>query len=177
MPISPAISRVYLIGLMGAGKSTVGKILAELLEWQLVDIDKEIETLADCSISEIFHEQGESRFRDYETQILLGTAQRDKVIIACGGGVVLRPGNLDYLKNEITVWLDISAAEAAARVEHAQERPLLEECEDTLQKLNEILTERRDAYQIASKIHVNSGGRASEIIAAEILHAIELLSD
>ena len=177
MIISPAISRVYLVGLMGAGKSTVGKILADVLDWKLADIDHEIETLAGRTIPVIFNEQGEGRFRDYEAQILLGTAKLDKAIIACGGGVVIRPGNVDFLKNQISVWLDLSPAEAAARIEHSQERPLLEECEDTRQTLNDILAERRDAYLAASKIHVNSGGRAPEIIATEILRAIELLND
>jgi len=177
MDISLAASRVYLIGLMGAGKSTVGKILADVLDWQLVDIDHEIETLAGSTIPVIFNEQGEDRFREYETQVLLGTAERDKVIIACGGGVVLRSGNVGFLNKEIAVWLDLSPAEAAARVEHSHERPLLEGCDDTLQKLNDILNERRDAYLAASKIHVNSGGRAPEIIATEILRAIELLND
>ena len=77
----------------------------------------------------------------------------------------------------MTVWLDVSPAEAAARLENATDRPLLSECKDTLKKLNEILQERMDAYTAASFIQVKSDGRPPEHIASEIVKKLELIHD
>ena len=124
--------KIYLIGLMGAGKSTIGKLLAKSLSWQFLDLDHEIESLAEKTIPTIFKEECESGFRDYETQALKNTAELQRAVIACGGGVVTRAENVDFLKNETTVWLEISAEEAATRLEYSEDRPLLSECKDTL---------------------------------------------
>ncbi len=170
----PGHAKVYLIGLMGAGKSTVGKILADTLKWQLLDIDHEIEKLVGHDIPTIFKEQGEAGFRDYETQILKETIEMKHAIIPCGGGIVTRSENLEYLKSHLTVWLDVSPEEAAARLEHSDHRPLLDECEDTIKKLKEILDTRQTAYGQAATIHINTGNRGPEMIAREILEKLEI---
>lgn len=171
MPLN--IKRVYLIGIMGAGKTTVGKILATVLEWQLVDTDSEIEALTGKDIPTIFSEENESGFRDYEEQIIASTAIKTQVIICCGGGVVTRQKNLEFLTNEIVVWMDLSPAEAIARIGYSNDRPLLDTNEDMLLQLNDILIERREAYSKAAKIRVNSGGFSPEIIATNILRELE----
>lgn len=171
------IGKVFLIGLMGSGKSTVGKILADILKWEFLDIDHEIETFAGCDIPSIFEDQGEDGFRDYESQVLSKTSDLNNAIIACGGGIVTREENVDFLQDHMTVWLDVSPAEAAARLENATDRPLLSECKDTLKKLNEILQERMDAYTAASFIQVKSDGRPPEHIASEIVKKLELIHD
>jgi shikimate kinase len=172
MDLPGAINNVYLIGLMGAGKSTVGKLLAKVLERQFVDLDHEIELLAGCDIPAIFEEQGETRFRDYEAQVLLRTGALKKTIIACGGGVVTQEQNMAFLQDKAVVWLDLSPAEAAARLEHSPNRPLLKGCQDTLMQLNEILLSRRAAYAQAASIHINSGGVSPEVLATDILHQL-----
>ncbi|NQV16013.1 shikimate kinase [bacterium] len=168
-----SITRVYLIGIMGAGKSTVGRILATTLDWQLVDTDLEIEALTGKSISTIFAEEGETGFRDYEEQIMMETAHKNRAVICCGGGVVTRQKNLNFLAHELVVWLDLSPAEALARIEHSGNRPLLKETEDAMSQLNNILIARREAYTKVAKIRINSGGFPPEIIASNILGELE----
>ena len=173
MSTPQGIGKVYLIGLMGAGKSTVGKILAEALQWQLLDIDHEIEKVAGNDIPSIFDEQGEESFRDYEAQVLMTTAGLNDTVIPCGGGIVTRPENVEFLKDQLTIWLDVSPAEAAARLEHSDHRPLLNECKDTIKTLQEILDGRQVGYAQAAAIHINTGQRAPDAIAIEILKKLE----
>jgi len=173
MVLSPVISRIYLIGLMGAGKSTVGKLLARSLNWSFLDLDREIEALAGKTISAIFQEESETGFRDYEEQVLKKTVTRNQCVIACGGGVISSLENIRFLKNETTVWLDLSAAEAAARLEYSEDRPLLGECKDTLQELNEILSARQAAYAETARLRVASDKFPPEIIACNIVKELE----
>ncbi len=169
------MGKIYLIGLMGAGKSTIGKILADVLQWQLLDIDHEIEKFAGNGIPTIFEERGEDGFRDYESQVLMESAALNKAIIPCGGGIVTRPENVEYLKDHFTIWLDVSPEEAAARLEHSDHRPLLNECKDTIKKLQEILDSRRVGYAEAASLHIGTGKRSPEIIASEILEKLETI--
>ena len=172
MKLPDAINNVYLIGLMGAGKSTVGKLLATVLEWQFVDLDHEIEVLTGSDIPSIFEERGETLFREYEAQVLQNSSDLKDTIIACGGGIVTQARNLEFLQNKIVVWLDLSAAVAAVRLEHSPKRPLLKGCQDTLTQLNQILLTRRDAYTRAARIRVSSGGVSPELLATDILHQL-----
>ena len=176
MNMPASIRRIYLIGLMGAGKTTVGKILAAVLEWQFVDMDHEIEILANLDIPEIFKTHGEEGFRNRETQILKNTINLDGAIISCGGGVVTQADNIEILSSQTTAWLDLSPAEASARLEHSKNRPLLDRSEDTLNQLNEILIERRDAYAKAATIRISSGGQSPEVIASGILKELETIN-
>lgn len=173
MTTAREIGKVYLIGLMGAGKSTVGKILAEALNWHLIDVDHEIEKFAGSNIPTIFEEEGEGGFRDYESQVLLETVEKHNAIIPCGGGIITRPENVAFLRDQLTVWLDVSPEEAASRLEKTNERPLLNECRDTVQKLREILNDRQAAYAQAASIHILTGKQAPDTIAAEILEKME----
>ena len=168
----PGIQRLYLIGLMGAGKSTVARILASVLDWRVIDLDHEIETVCGQSISSIFDDEGETGFRNHEAAQLLETRNYEQAIIACGGGIVLRQENLDLLSRELTVWLELSPAEAAVRLEHSDRRPLLAGCQDTVQTLNEILLARQAAYEQAASLRVPAGGLAPEVIASQILRTL-----
>lgn len=173
MSFPVGIGKIYLIGLMGAGKSTIGKILADALKWQLLDIDQEIEKFAGSDIPTIFDEQGEDGFREYESQVLMESAALNAAIISCGGGIITRPENVKYLKDHLTIWLDISPEEAAARLEHSNHRPLLNECKDTIKKLQEILDNRHVGYSEAASLRINAGEQSPEVIASEILEKLE----
>jgi len=177
MPILPETGKVYLIGLMGAGKSTVGKILADALSWELLDIDQEIEKVAGSDIPSIFEERGEDGFRDYETQVLMQTSELHNAIIPCGGGIVTAPQNVEYLKDQLTIWLDVSPEEAASRLEHSDHRPLLKGCKNTIVKLQQILDTRQTGYADAASIHINTGQRSPDLIASEILEKLEMSND
>ena len=177
MSTPQGIGKVYLIGLMGAGKSTVGQILADALNWQLLDIDHEIEKIAGSDIPSIFEEWGEDGFRDFEAQVLMETDSLNDAIIPCGGGIVTKPENVKYLKDHLTIWLDVSPEEAAARLEHSDHRPLLNQCQDTIKKLQEILDSRQVSYAEAAALHIHTGQRAPDIIASEILEKLESYHD
>ncbi len=167
------ITKIYLIGLMGAGKSTIGGLLADALSWRLLDIDNEIVKIAGNNIPTIFEAQGEDGFRGYETQVLMETASLDETVIACGGGIITRAENVNYLKDQLTIWLDVTPEEAAARLEHSDHRPLLNECKDTINKLQEILDSRQVGYAEAASLHINTGQRPPDIIANDIMLRLE----
>lgn len=168
------VSRIYLIGLMGAGKSTVGKLLAEKLGWTFIDLDDEIEASSGMTIAEIFQESGENTFRGLESAALLNTASMKEKIIACGGGIVTRAENIEFLKRANTVWLVLSPEEAAHRLEYATDRPLLNECTDTLKKLGNILDTRQAAYEEAASIQVQSEGSSPNLIAEQVIMKLEI---
>jgi len=162
---------------MGAGKSTVGRLIADALDWQLLDIDEEIEMIAGTDIPSIFEVQGEDGFRDYEAQVLMQTSNLTSTIIPCGGGIVTSSTNVGFLKDQQTIWLDVSPEEAASRLEHSDHRPLLKGCENTIHRLQEILDTRQTAYAEAASIHINTGQRSPDLIVGEILKKLEPTND
>ena len=117
---------VYLVGMPGSGKSTVGGELAGRLGVPFVDLDTEIEREQGSTVTEIFAERGEAGFRALEAQALLEASTHDPSVVACGGGVVLEPANRITLRNTGTcVFLDVPLEELKARVQPAEERPLI----------------------------------------------------
>jgi shikimate kinase len=145
---------IYLIGLMGVGKTTTGKRLAEQLGYQFFDTDALIEQVAGCSISEIFAQSGEAQFRNLETQVLAEVAAYPRLVVATGGGMVLKPMNWSYLHHGIVVWLNVDLAQLAIRLTGDQSRPLLaadasptgEFSQTQVQKLQTLWAERQHLY-------------------------------
>lgn len=115
--------KYYLIGLPGSGKSTIGRELAHELNFKFVDTDRLIEKKYG-NISKIFKEHGESYFRDIETETLKGLMNLDDVVISCGGGIVEREINKEYM-NGIVVYLDASLKEINNRLTNDSSRPLM----------------------------------------------------
>jgi len=165
--------RIYLIGLMGSGKTTIGVRLAQSLGWEFTDLDQVIETLAGQSISQIFKDQGESEFRRVESQALEQTAHLLRHIIACGGGVTTRKANVDFLRQATTIWLDIDPATAASRLSTSHQRPLLQGLAEPAHRLQQLLNERVDGYGHAAELKVNANRADPEGIAAEIIQQLE----
>jgi len=127
--------RIALYGFMGAGKSTLGKALAQGLNYDFFDLDNEIQKRAKKSINAIFDEEGEIAFRRLEHQVLKDWIKQvpDKVILSLGGGAVLQPSNrkLLELKNFVKIYLDVSVPELVRRLQREKdERPLLKNLED-----------------------------------------------
>src|SRR5881409_531040 len=115
-----------LVGLMGAGKSAVTRILGERLGVTVADLDAFIEAEEGCPIAELFEREGEGYFRRREGEVLRQVLEAGARVIACGGGVVLDPAHRAVLRDRCrVVWLEVSAAEAAHRVGDADGRPLL----------------------------------------------------
>jgi len=136
---------LYLIGMMGVGKTTVGRLLAEKLNYRFFDTDALIERLAGQPITQIFAEAGEPEFRRLESQVLAELSAYKKLVIATGGGVVLERLNWSYLQHGIVVWLDVPVEQLYSRLRPSTTRPLLLTAEP-LAKLQELLAQRQDLY-------------------------------
>jgi shikimate kinase len=155
---------LFLIGMMGAGKSTVGKLLAEKLGYRFFDTDEVIEQATGQTIAQIFAESGEEVFRQLETQVLSELSAHTRLAIATGGGIVLNPINWSYLHHGIVVWLDVSPEQLFNRLQQDTQRPLLQ-TPNPQQTIQEILEKRSSLYQQADlRIDVNSPEPPEQII-------------
>ncbi|KAI3850103.1 hypothetical protein MKW98_001047 [Papaver atlanticum] len=183
---------IYLVGMMGSGKTTVGKILSEVLGYSFFDSDKLIEQAAGgTSVAQIFKQYSESFFRDNESEVLKELSLMRRLVVATGGGAVIRPINWKYMKQGITVWLDVPLEALARRIAAVgtDSRPLLhQESGDpytkALQRLSTLSKERGEAYanadarvsleHIADKLGYDDVGNLTPLsIAVEVLEQIE----
>jgi shikimate kinase len=164
---------LFLVGMMGSGKSTVGRVLSRQINYRFFDTDILIEQVTDQSISELFATAGEAYFRRVETQVLEQVCAYTQSVIATGGGAVLAPKNWGYLREGLVIWLDPPLAVIAARLEVSQDtsRPLLT-AQDRLLQLTELHAARRDRYAQAD-LHIQPHPEDTpEAIATAILAAI-----
>ena len=137
---------LYLIGMMGSGKTSTGRPLAERLGYGFVDADAVIEQAAGCTIPEIFERDGEAGFRELETQVMSAICQRHSLVVATGGGVVTQRKNWGLLHSGIVIWLDVMRDQLLARLRaDATERPLLQS-PDPEAALDDLLAERKPLY-------------------------------
>ena len=139
--------RIVLVGLPGAGKSTVGALVAAELGWRFVDLDTEIERLAGASVPEIFAAKGEGEFRRLERAATEGLAGADRLVLAPGGGWMADQGNREALgAGSTVVYLCVAPAVAASRLAGAPgSRPLIAGA-NGVEKLKKILAERETSY-------------------------------
>tara|TARA_Y100001933_G_scaffold40568_1_gene37126 strand:+ start:719 stop:1276 length:558 start_codon:yes stop_codon:yes gene_type:complete len=137
---------IFLIGMMGCGKSSTGNILAQMLQYKYIDLDLLIEKVAKKSISNIFSDDGEKFFRDYETRCLNEIIKIPSIVISTGGGVVTTAKNWGFLRQGIVVWIDIDKNAAIERLkEDSFNRPLLKN-ENIEKKYTEIFECRKNFY-------------------------------
>ena len=137
---------LYLVGMMGSGKTSTGRPLAEQLGYGFVDADAVIEQAAGCSIPEIFERDGEAGFRALESQVLNTIGQRHSLVVATGGGVVTQQENWGLLHSGIVVWLDVVPEQLMQRLRaDSTVRPLLQ-TDDPDAALNALLNQRRPLY-------------------------------
>ncbi len=162
-------NNVCLLGLMGSGKSTLGPPLAERLGYTFVDLDREISKDMGRSVREIFEELGEEKFREAERRLLRHFCQRERQVIACGGGVVVTPDNLECLRRQVTVYLEAFPETLARRVGSGESRPLLKGAVSVAQRLGTILKEREPLYKQCAEIILTTEGKDPEALLAELL--------
>lgn len=144
-------ARPVLVGLMGAGKSSIGRHLARFLHVPLIDLDDYIVEKAGCSIPEIFEKYGEAWFRQMESEALKEVIGQ-RAVIATGGGVVMAPENLDVLKQHPPViWLKASPEFLADRIDGDSNRPLIAEG-DTLNRLRDLAAIRYPLYEACADL-------------------------
>lgn len=144
---------IFLIGMMGSGKSTVGKILADEMGLPFVDLDSFIENKENKTITEIFNQNGESYFRKLESEALAKSNSK-KAVIACGGGIILSKSNRKLLQSGKVVYLKATILTLAKRLERAKNRPLLDKT-DIEKQLQSIWDERRNSYETTAQIIIN----------------------
>ena len=168
---------LYLVGMMGSGKTSTGRPLAERLGYGFVDADAVIEQAAGCSIPEIFERDGEAGFRSLESQVLNAISQRHSLVVATGGGVVTRPENWGLLHSGIVIWLDVVPEQLIQRLRADNTvRPLLQ-TDDPEAALNALLNQRRPLYAEAD-LTVVINKEPPETVADGILQLLpSLLKD
>ena len=162
---------IFLIGMMGSGKSSTGPVLAEILKYKYVDLDVLIEKLTKKTIDKVFSEEGEEYFRDLETQCLQEIIKLPSVVVSTGGGVVLKKENWGILRQGIIVWLDINKEIALNRLNSKDNiRPLLKDNLDI--KYEEIFETRKDIYAQADlRVEINNEGVKN--VAEKILNTLK----
>eukprot|EP00562_Extubocellulus_spinifer_P002789 CAMPEP_0178486650 /NCGR_PEP_ID=MMETSP0696-20121128/8914_1 /TAXON_ID=265572 /ORGANISM="Extubocellulus spinifer, Strain CCMP396" /LENGTH=292 /DNA_ID=CAMNT_0020114315 /DNA_START=90 /DNA_END=968 /DNA_ORIENTATION=+ len=139
-------SNLYFIGMMGSGKSAVGDIVARRMgTYNFLDTDAIIEQATGTTIPAIFEAEGEDGFREAEAQVLDTVHAYVRCVVSTGGGIVCRLGNWSKLQTGIVVWLDVAPEVIIKRIEGDTNRPLLQ-ADDPLQKLKDLLEERKDKY-------------------------------
>ena len=165
---------LYLVGMMGSGKTSTGRPLAERLGYGFVDADAVIEQAAGCSIPEIFERDGEAGFRALESQVLNAISQRHSLVVATGGGVVTRPENWGVLHQGIAIWLDVVPHQLLQRLNaDSTVRPLLQTA-DPEAALNALLEKRRPLYAEAD-LTVVINDESPETVADGILQLLPSL--
>ena len=157
---------IFLIGMMGTGKSTVGVLLANVLKIPFLDLDKEIEKSTKKTISKIFELNGESAFRKIEMEHL---KEISASVVACGGGIILNEENRNFIQgNGTAVLLTASIKELLPRLKGAAGRPLL--AKNNVEKsLIQLWSDRREKYLSIADITINTNGKTTEEITNEIL--------
>jgi shikimate kinase len=164
---------LYLIGMMGAGKSTVGHLLAAKLGYGFLDLDELIEKVSGLSIPEIFARNGEAAFRKLESDVLAQVAPFTRMVVATGGGVVLAQGNWGHLRHGVVLWLDANVETLVRRLEKRREtRPLLSDADDLQTRLESLLAARRNLYAQAD-VWVDANSPVPQQVAR---HALEKLA-
>lgn len=158
----------------GSGKSTVGRQLARQLDWRHVDSDVEIEQHIGCSIRSFFEQHGEAAFRDVEQEVIARLCELSSVVIATGGGAVLRPANRAVLSTQAqVVYLRSSPEELFRRLRHDTQRPLLQ-VRDPLRKLRELYQERDHLYRETARYLIETGRPTVPTLVNMILMQLEL---
>ena len=166
------MQNLYLIGFMGTGKSTVAKVFQEDYHMKLLEMDEEIVRQEKRPISEIFATDGETYFRDLETELVRKIQAGSKQIVSCGGGAVLRAENVAMMKKSGKVVLLRAKAETILeRVKSSSDRPLLNG-NMNVEFIAELMTKRDPAYRAAADVTVSIDGKTSDIVAKELVERI-----
>jgi shikimate kinase len=159
---------LYLVGLMGAGKTSIGRQLAKRLQRRFVDVDHEIEAMTGVRIPVIFEIEGEAGFREREAQVIASLTQQSDLVLATGGGAVLRESNRDCLRDTgVVVYLRVPPQTLFERTRHDRNRPLLQ-VENPLKRLEELYTQRDPLYREVADIIIDSGNCSVTTLARRL---------
>lgn len=163
--------RAVLIGPPGAGKTTVGRVLAERWETTFADTDQLIEEETGRTIPEIFVDDGEPRFRELELETVRRALGERTGVLALGGGAPMQVEAQEALVGQRVVFLDVAIADAAGRVGFDRSRPLL--AVNPRAQWTRLMQERRPTYERLATLRVDTAGRSPEQVAEDIVEALE----
>lgn len=165
-----AQDNIFLIGPMGAGKTTIGRQLARALKKEFIDSDQEIEERTGANISWIFDVEGEEGFRQREKKVIEEITKRKNIVLATGGGAVLAPENRKHLHSRGTVvYLMATIGQQVERTRHDQRRPLLQNAKNVKQKLTELMEIRDPLYREIADHIVITNKRSPKTVSNEIV--------
>jgi shikimate kinase len=163
---------IYLVGLMGAGKTTIGRSLARRLDGSFVDTDREIERRTGVSIPTIFEIEGEEGFRKRESQIIADVSKENAGVVATGGGSVLREENRAVMRAAgFVIYLDVPPRTLWERTRHDKHRPLLQ-VTDPLSKLSQLFIARDPLYREVAHLVVDGGRMTAQGVLQHVLKAL-----
>ena len=171
--MTPPAQRIFLIGPMGSGKTTVGRALAELLGLEFVDLDQQIEARCGVEVDRIFEIEGEAGFRQREADMLLELSERPNMVLGTGGGSILSPDNRALMRRQgLVLWLRTRVDQQLERLARDRRRPLLQ-TPDRRQRLLALAAERDPLYAACADLVVDSCNVAPAVMAATTAEAIE----
>ncbi len=162
-------SSIYLIGFMGSGKSTIGQDVAKILDYQWVDLDHYIEENEKASIKVLFEQYGEDYFRTLEAKTLKSLITEKKWVVSTGGGVIVRPENIELLKSQNTFYLKWDFDTLYKRIAGDRARPLVKSYE----QLQELYFAREKLYERSCSSMIEGEGKSIQEISEEIIHRME----
>jgi shikimate kinase len=163
--MTPLDVNIYLVGFMGTGKTTIGRVLAQKLGFQLFDSDHEIERQKARTIPQIFAEEGEAAFRQLEREFIENGHPGRRSVVACGGGLVVQPGMLERLSSKgVVVCLHASLETVLKRTQGNRNRPLLD-VEDPMERIRVLYTAREHIYRKAGTLILTDGRPMLDVVA------------
>jgi shikimate kinase len=166
------MQRIFLTGLSGSGKTTIGHLTADLLGWNFVDTDDVLAERMGKPVGQILVEYGEERFRQFESEVLHDLADGERVVVATGGGIVILEANRKFMREHgLTVYLKVSVQGSWKRMQETSvhiPRPLIAG-ENGLQRLQDLYTKRRAWYEEAP-IHINTEEGTPDELAQRLRH-------
>ncbi len=168
------MKNIALIGFMGSGKTTVGKLVADIMKINFVDTDQRIEDSSGLTVSEIFESQGEQAFRDLETQVVLTLSNRNNLVISYGGGAVIREENRLAIKKSSKVFLLIANPDTIlSRINGTHSRPLITSNKQFRDQIIELLDKRKEFYKATMDYGIQTDERTPEDIASDIVRVMK----
>lgn len=163
---------IFLIGFMGSGKSTISRFLQKELNMKLVEMDARIVEEQGMSINDIFAEKGEDYFRNLESRLVLDLNSEGNTVVSCGGGVVIRPENVENMKQHgKIVYLSATPDTIYQRVKNSTERPILNG-HMNVEYIAALMEKRRALYENAADIRIETDGKTKDEICKEIIDKI-----